>query len=126
MSLVHVLQRLEALDPAALERSGITLAALDARDLRRFVDGIEVMLAARLADLDQPAADALRELGHASTHAASVERAAQTVGDVPELGAALSARRLGLEHVHAYRRVERTLSPEQRARLPRESPSCSR
>ena len=118
MSLVPFVQRLEARDTTTLELGGVALAALDLRELRRYVDAYEVRLAARLAVLGEPVIDLLRKTGSISTaRAAEIERAAQTTAAVPALGVALDERRIGIDHVAAYRRVGQTLSDDQRARL---------
>ena len=118
MSLVPVLQRLEALDDTALGAGGIALATLDVRELQRFLDGVQVRLAGDLAVSGEPVADRLRDLGESSAQAAAVERAAQTIAVDPRpRRRALPERRVGLEHVNAYRRIALTLSPDQQTRL---------
>ena len=117
MSLVPVLERLEAVDVAVLAPGGVALAMLDIRDMQRFLDGLQVRLACHLAASGEPVADRLRELGQSSARASAVEQAAQTVTESPELGVALAARRIGIEHLNEYRHVARRLSDEQQARL---------
>ncbi len=117
MSLASVLQRLEALDVPGLGPGGIALAGHDVRELERYLDGVKVALAHRLAELGEPVADVLRGQGCSSPQAAAIERAEQTIALVPQLAAALARRQIGIDHVNGYRRVEETLSADQQTRL---------
>ena len=123
MSLVPVLERIEALEVASLEAGGIALALADITQLTRFLDGVKVRLAQRAAVIADegrgaPASETVRKGCRSSAgEATRVAAAAETAAAVPELGEALEAGSIGLEHVGAFGAVARELQPAQQDRL---------
>ena len=123
MSLVPVLERIEALEVASLEAGGIALALADITQLTRFLDGVKVRLAQRAAAIaaegrGAPPTETVRKGCRSSAgEAARLAAAAETAAAVPELGDALEAGAIGLEHVGAFGAVARELEPGQQDRL---------
>ena len=123
MSLVPVLERIEALDVASLEAGGIGLALADLTQLTRFLDAVKVRVAQRAAAIADegrgaPASETVRKGCRSSAgEAARLASAADTAAAVPELGDALESGSIGLEHVGAFGAVSRELQPDQQDRL---------
>ncbi len=123
MSLVPVLERLEALDIPALGQGGIALGLVDLERLKRFVEATEIAFAGRAATLAAQGTGAppteviARGTRSSATQAARAERGAQTAAANPALGAALADGTVGLEHLEVYRAIERGLADDQQARL---------
>ncbi len=123
MTLVPVLERLEALDVEGVGAGGIAMALGDVTRLERYLASLKVRLAARASGVagegrGAPAAEVLKRACRTSSRdAAAVESAAELTSATPELGAAMATGVVGIEHVNAYGSVERTLSGDQQARL---------
>ena len=123
MSLVPVLERIEALDIASLEPGGIGLALADITQISRYLDGVKLKLAQRakvIADEGRgaPAEETVRRGCRASSsEAARLASAAETTAAVPVLGAAVDSGVIGVEHVAGYGTVARKLEPSQQDRL---------
>ncbi len=123
MSVVPVLERIEALNVSSLETGGIALAFADVTQVQRFLDSTKLALAQRAADIaacgrGAPATETVRTGCHSSaSEAAKLTAAADTAAAVPVLGSALAAGTIGLEHVNTFGAVTRDLKPDQQQRL---------
>ena len=129
MTVVPVLERIEALGVSGLETGGIALALADVTRVERYLASVKVALAERAASLTAagrgaPVSETVKRGCRTSTgDAAKVESAAQTAAANPALKTALSAGVVGIEHVTAYGSIERSLSDEQKSRLRSALPS---
>lgn len=129
MSLVPVLERIEALDVASLEVGGVGLALADITQVQRYLDAVKVRLTQRAGALAEegraaPASETVRRgCRTSSSDAARVTAAAETAAAVPMLGAAVESGVIGLEHVNGYGDVARTLGSAQQDRLKAALPS---
>jgi len=123
MTLVPLLERIEALDAATLETGGIALALTDVTRLERYLAGVKLALTERARVIAEggrgapPAEVVKRHCRTSASDAARIESAAQTTATNPTLGSAVADGTVGLEHVTAYGSVERTLTPDQQDRL---------
>ncbi|MEZ5217540.1 MAG: hypothetical protein R2715_13400 [Ilumatobacteraceae bacterium] len=121
MTLIPVLERVEATDLALLERDGVRSYLSDLRCLRRFVEAAEVRAAGRLRDFaaagtGAPVDETIAETARSSArHGKSVESAAKVAAEHPDLAAALDAGALGQGHLAAYEQATRQLDEGQKA-----------
>ncbi|MEZ5258200.1 MAG: hypothetical protein R2705_15225 [Ilumatobacteraceae bacterium] len=128
MTLVPVLERLEAADPSTLGRSGLGLVLADVRVLRRFVESIEVQVAQRASELaaagTSPPPEEVIAQGERSSgrHGKAVESAAAVAAAHADLGAALHDGALGLDHLGEYHRATKDLDDTQREAMRRHHP----
>ena len=129
MSLVPVLERIEALDVVSLEAGGIAMGLADLTQIERYLDGVKVRLTQRAAVVADegrgaPAGETVRTgCRTSSSDAAKVAAAAQTATAVPVLGEALESGAIGLEHLGAFGAVARGLQPSQQEHLAEALPS---
>jgi uncharacterized protein DUF222 len=122
-SVAEVVAALELLDVAALSREEVQGAYRLTRQVRGWLDVCEGRLARRLGEIAEKDMTMLPEADIAaaskSTHAeaSKATKRAKTLGEVPQLEAALAAGEVSAEHVDAVTRATRRLKPEDRDKL---------
>ena len=123
MTLVPVLERLEALDTPSLGSAGVAAGLAEVQRLRGFLDAVTVRLSIR--------ADELAALGHSADgsecvrsgcrtttgEAARIQRSGATILDNPALGTALEHGTITLGHIDTWGHAVRDLRDDQLARL---------
>jgi len=107
---------LETLDVSALSREEVQGAYRGTRHVRGWVDVFEGRLARRLSEIAEsnmailPEADIAAASKSTHSEASKATRRAKTLGEVPQLEAALGAGDVSAEHVDAVARAARRVA----------------
>jgi hypothetical protein len=123
MSLRALVERLEQLDPARLDSSGVAAGFRELERLKGFVAETEHALARRAnmlaaAGSGAPAGDLIERAGHCSPREAQrTSRRAEVLGSLPSMSAQLGKGHIGAEHADAVAAVAGRLDDTDRTTL---------
>ncbi len=123
MSVVSVVAGLCALDVSCADQAAVERALTQSAGVRRWLDGVDVALAARLVKLAETSPSLFPEQTAATATRTGVRDGtklvgrATTVAAVPELGAVLGTGEVSGAHIDAVTAALAGLEPAQRAVL---------
>jgi hypothetical protein len=123
MSMTHLFQRLERIDPSTLDAGEVAVAMRDLQRLKGFLAQREHVLARRANDLaaagsGAPASELIGRSGHCSQRAAErTSRRAEALGAFPAMSSQLDKGRIGTEHADVIANAAARLDDDQRRAL---------